>query len=371
MKEIMSKFITIDGLQSGLEITKTYIDDSIPTKVSELEGDELISNDKEFNIVDNNGRVAVSINKDGLHTAKLTVNGESLDTYIEGQIYKLAFDITGSSSGTSIVYHDSSEDTLELTPNVIHKWDVANSLTLSIPEETDYHVNHYKAVFSVTSSDFTLSLPSNLRWINDEVPTFSGGMQYEISIEDGRILWSKFKANSLEGGMYLEYIENDGTDYIMTDILMSNSMYGFQCKSAPLFSDTGTYAIAGTRSVSGVISSTSCFIWYISGNRATYWNGIETYFGSFTNGTIYEDSITATKNNVSSSYPLIVFGANNAGTPQYNNKFRLYALDFLGFNGEPLISLRPYQNFSDGSIGLKDTVSGKFYPSVNGNLIGK
>jgi hypothetical protein len=86
MKGTMSKFITIDGLQSGLEITKTYIDDSIPTKVSELEGDELISNDKEFNIVDNNGCVAVSINKDGLHTAKLTVNGESLDTYIEGQI---------------------------------------------------------------------------------------------------------------------------------------------------------------------------------------------------------------------------------------------------------------------------------------------
>jgi hypothetical protein len=62
--------------------------------------------------------------------------------------------------------------------------------------------------------------------------------------------------------MYLEYIENDGTDYIMTDILMNSSsqFYGFKCKSAPLFSDSGAYAIAGTRSVSGVIANTSCFI---------------------------------------------------------------------------------------------------------------
>jgi hypothetical protein len=47
----------------------------------------------------------------------------NIDSIPEGSITKdkLAFDIAGSSSGTSIVYHDSSEDTLELTPNVIHK----------------------------------------------------------------------------------------------------------------------------------------------------------------------------------------------------------------------------------------------------------
>lgn len=101
----------------------------------------------------------------------------------------------------AVVYHGTEDTTIELTPNVVHKWDSISSLSLTLPEDEDGYVNQYKVVFTAASDTFTMALPSALRWVNDEVPTFEASMQYEISVEGGRVLWAKFGAELIDGNL--------------------------------------------------------------------------------------------------------------------------------------------------------------------------
>lgn len=283
-------------------------------------------------------------------------------------------DLLNSIGRMPVIEHGTADTVIELTPNALHKWGSIDALTISLPVEDGTSVREYQVVFTTSSSDFTLSLPAILRWNNGTMPTFTAGQQYELNIRDGRILWSQFNPPTPEGEE-LEYVQSDGADYVMTDIYMSDKMYGMRCKAAPLFANgqSSNYAIAGTRQKSGSTADTSFFMWYLSGTqgRMLYWNGSsKTAFGSFANGTAYEDEWTGEQNNVASDYPLVVFGGNNAGTPSYNNKFRFYYVELLDSNGNAIVNLRPFRRASDGAVGLLDKVSGIFYPSVNGSLIG-
>lgn len=272
----------------------------------------------------------------------------------------------------AIINHGTGDTTFEMTPNVLHKWGVVTNLVLTFPQDDECTVREYKVTF-IASEGFSLSVPLTMRWANDEIPKFEAGKQYEMSVFDKRIMVSAFAAPFIEGE-FLQYIENDGVDYIMTDIYMSNKMYGMKYKAAPLFSmgQSKNYAVAGTRQTAGTVEGTSFFMWYLSTQqgRMLYWNGTNKAFGDFTSGQVVEDVLEDVQNLVASDYPLIVFGGNNAGTPDYNSKFRLYYLELLDANSNAIISLRPFKRVADSSIGLLDTISGKFYPSVNGNLVG-
>ena len=296
----------------------------------------------------------------------------SYNSKYSGAQVEALLDFIGGS--TPVIDHGTDDVVLELTANALHKWGSIDALSLSLPEGDGTSVSEYQVVFTASSSDFTLSLPAILRWNNGTMPTFTAGQQYELNIRDGRILWSQFNPPTPEGEE-LEYVQSDGADYVMTDIYMSDKMYGMRCKAAPLFANgqSSNYAIAGTRQKSGSTADTSFFMWYLSGTqgRMLYWNGsAKTAFGSFANGTAYEDEWTGEQNNVASDYPLVVFGGNNAGTPSYNNKFRFYFVELLDSNGNAIVNLRPFRRASDGAVGLLDKVSGIFYPSVNGSLIG-
>lgn len=299
-------------------------------------------------------------------------NSKHKSSEIEALLDKIA----GMEGGgkTSVILHDETESSVELTANALHKWGRMDSLALTLPEDADGMVSEYQVVFMAASSEFSLSLPAGLRWSNGTMPTFTAGQQYELNIRDGRILWSQFNPPTPEGEE-LEYVQSDGSDYVMTDIYMSDKMYGMRCKAAPLFASgqSSNYAIVGTRQTSGSAAATSFFMWFLSGTqgRMLYWNGSsKTAFGSFADGTAYEDEWTGEQNNVASDYPLVVFGGNNAGTPSYNNKFRFYYVELLDSNGNAIVNLRPFRRASDGAVGLLDKVSGIFYPSVNGSLTG-
>lgn len=274
---------------------------------------------------------------------------------------------------TIVVEHEATDTEVELTPNVLHKWGVVTSLILTFPQDAEGYANEYKVVF-IAGEGFSLSVPLVMRWANDEIPKFEVGKQYEMSVFDKRILVSAFATPFIEGE-FLQYVENDGVDYVLTDIYMSSDMFGMRCRWSVMFSSgqTANYAVAGTRQESGVESATAFFLWALSGTqgRMLYWNGSrKTSFGQFVEGTIYEDEWTNEQNNVSSAYPLMVFGGNNVGKNQYNNKYRVYHMQFLGSDGNPLYDLRPFRRASDDAVGLIDVVNNFFYPSVNGNLRG-
>ena len=168
-------------------------------------------------------------------------------------------------------------------------------------------------------------------------------------------------------------VQSDGSDYILTDIKITSTMCGMRYKAAPLFNAQSTHgAIAGTRKTNATTTSEQTFMAYFlsTGKRQVYWNGAKgTDFGSYSNGNIYEDEYFASPNSVVSSYPMMVFAANSAGSADYIKPFKLYYLQILGVDGSPVVDLRPYRTIN-GEIGLKDTISGKFYSSVNNSLIG-
>jgi hypothetical protein len=277
----------------------------------------------------------------------------------------------GGSDKTAVVHHGTEDTTFEMTPNVVHKWDVISSLTLTIPDDEEGYVNQYKAVFITASDAFSLALPSSFRWVNDEVPAFEANRQYEISIEGQRILWAKFKAE-MPAGDLLEYIDSDGNDYILTDIYINGKFYGVSCKSAPLFKSPadGYVGIAGT--MNGTSTGVTPFaLWYRSSNRRLDWNGGSQTVSGYANGVENEVTKEGAQITLVATYPLVVFGTNTAGTPSYyNEKMRLYHLKFFGADGKEIVDLRPFRRKSDGAIGLVDFVSMSFYPSVNGNLVG-
>lgn len=288
---------------------------------------------------------------------------------INGQPILGGGDLTISQSKISIVNHGSSDTNFTLTSGVLHKWSDINNLTLNIPEDVDGTCEEYSVVFS-TVDGFSLTIPAKFRWQNSIIPTFEPNKEYELNIRDGKVLCSAFNAPP-PSGVFLTYIENDGSDYILTDIMIDSNMYGVSYKAASLLDKGSThYVLAGARSTTGVTASTSCMCWFLNtGNRDIYWNGSNNKIGSYSSGTIYEDSKTGVQNNIAPGYPLTIFAGNDAGAITYKGKFRIFNIKLLDINNNAIIDLRPFRKDS-GVIGLLDIVNNKFYTSVNGNLIG-
>lgn len=297
-------------------------------------------------------------------------NSKYKSSEIEALLDKIK-NLSGGSDKTAVVHHGTEDTTFEMTPDIVHEWDVIDSLTLTFPSDEDGYTNQYKAVFTAASDSFTLALPYYCKWVNDEVPTFEEGMQYEISFEGARVLWSKF-GQPVKFGL-IEYAENDGVDYVLTDIILDNRIYGFRHKSAPLFAPGGSssVALAGARSASGQ-ANTIFTMWYrgSTSDRRAYWNGKNTTFSTYEEGVLYEDSLENSQLTLSCDYPLMLFAQNANGTADYKGKTRLYYLQFFGANGEVIIDLRPWRRKEDGYVGIMDIISNKFYQSVNGNLVG-
>lgn len=100
-------------------------------------------------------------------------------------------DISGKQDRITIVNHGTSDTTFTMTPNVLHKWDTITSLTLTFPTSNDSYVDEYKAVFTA-GTNFSMAVPDTMKWVNGQIPSFTEGIQYELSILDSRILICSF-----------------------------------------------------------------------------------------------------------------------------------------------------------------------------------
>lgn len=266
-----------------------------------------------------------------------------------------------------VIEHGTADTDIELTPNVLHKWDEVTSLVLTFPTDEEGVRSEYKVVF-IAGEAFSLSVPLTMRWANDDIPVFEAGKQYEMSIFDRRILVSAF-SNPIIDGDFLEYIENDGVDYILTDYVMSNADYGIRFKCAPLFDSSSTYSIAAGARNGSTVADSPLMVWYQTKCRVD-WNGIKGDEYDYVSGSVREFTVTGTQNTIIQQHPLAIFGGIISGSISYVNKFRFFYLDILDKEDNPRLSLRPFHRAADGATGLIDQVSGTFYPSVNGNLIG-
>ena len=176
------------------------------------------------------------------------------------------------------------------------------------------------------------------------------------------------------GYQRVEYIESSGSQYILTDIIPTNT--------------TGMYAKVVSKNITtdliyfGTRGSTNARFWVGNyTNKKVYvgWNGNITYYSKVTTtSAINEISVNYLNNRKSSvnndvvnsslatlaeqSYPIAIFAGNNSGTVGLKSSIQLY--DFKISEGSKIThEFIPCYKTSGTVIGLYDIMNGVFYPN--------
>ena len=90
----------------------------------------------------------------------------------------------------------STSTSMTLTPNVYHRNTSTSlsSLRITLGSVTDDTIlNEYLVEFTTRSSGTTITLPSNVKWVNGTTPTFEASTTYQISIVNNLGVVTKFK----------------------------------------------------------------------------------------------------------------------------------------------------------------------------------
>lgn len=90
----------------------------------------------------------------------------------------------------SRVVHTSGQ--VEVQPNVLNVWGAVGSLTLTLAAGAAGEACEYMLEFTVSGNNFTLSLPSTVRWL--EELDFEDGYTYQVSILDNLAIGAGWEA---------------------------------------------------------------------------------------------------------------------------------------------------------------------------------
>ena len=116
------------------------------------------------------------------------ISGTNIKT-INGESVLGSGDITISSGASSSAYpevnHGTGDTTFTLTPNTFHVWDEVTSLTLNFGSGISGVANEYLFQFTSGPTATSLTLPDDIKWANDNVPTIGANMIYQVSVLRG------------------------------------------------------------------------------------------------------------------------------------------------------------------------------------------
>ena len=90
----------------------------------------------------------------------------------------------------------STSTSMTLTPNVYHRntSTTLSRLTITLGTASDDTIlNEYLVEFTTRSAGTTITLPSNVKWVNGTTPTFEASTTYQISIVNNLGVVTKFK----------------------------------------------------------------------------------------------------------------------------------------------------------------------------------
>lgn len=129
------------------------------------------------------------------------------ETELNGKGYLTSHQSIKTINGTSLVgsgdvkvgyktLQTSTSSSMTLTPNVYHRNTNTSlsTLTISLGSVTDSTIlNEYFVEFTTRSAGTTISLPSTIKWVNGETPTFEAGCTYQVSVVNNLGVVTKFK----------------------------------------------------------------------------------------------------------------------------------------------------------------------------------
>lgn len=89
----------------------------------------------------------------------------------------------------------STSSSMTLSPNIYYRNTNTSlsSLTITLGGVSNSNIiNEYFVEFTTRSTGTTVSLPSSIKWVNGETPTFENGKTYQISIVNNLGVCTKF-----------------------------------------------------------------------------------------------------------------------------------------------------------------------------------
>lgn len=102
--------------------------------------------------------------------------------------------VDASDVATPIV--EQTEADITINPNVMNIWSTAvASLQVAFAAGTAGRVAHYMMQFTA-GDNFTLALPSGIRWMNDDEPEWVTGSTYQVSVENSLAIFAEFPSNT-------------------------------------------------------------------------------------------------------------------------------------------------------------------------------
>lgn len=97
----------------------------------------------------------------------------------------------------STIVLESAETKESILPNVLNKWGNIKSLTInSFQGVQEGYINEYMLEFTVSSDNFTLTLPEGVRWAEES--TWENGYTYQVSIVNNLAVFAGWEAQTNE-----------------------------------------------------------------------------------------------------------------------------------------------------------------------------
>ena len=213
---------TVDGIQYIITacnpcIGKIYDYNSIPVLCLTFLIDTFNSQTALF-------KFFISANSNTEISGKLTVENfnkefeAKQDTLVSGTNIKTinGKSIVGSGDIISGCYpeaiHGKNDTTFTLTPNTFHVWGQVPSLTLDFGSKIRGASNEYLFQFISGPTATLLTLPNNIKWVNNSVPTIKPNMVYQVSILRGLASILEFSSD-----MYFDF-----SNYLTIEALEDN-----------------------------------------------------------------------------------------------------------------------------------------------------
>lgn len=89
---------------------------------------------------------------------------------------------------------NQTESAVIIQPNVMNVWETITNLNITKGTDTEGIVNNYMIRFTAGDDLAVIFSGMDIKWFGGEVPTWTAGNTYEISIVDNIALWAEFEA---------------------------------------------------------------------------------------------------------------------------------------------------------------------------------
>ena len=152
-------------------------------------------------------------NSDQFLIAKANTNGTVTTAKVTAEILRAyitaGFDITVGDDGLiyiggnpttmdvfSTIIVNQTDTTTSIEPNKLNRWGSVSGLTIGFAAGASGRTNEYMMEFTVGSDNFTLTLPSSVKWIDGEQPDWENGLTYQVSILNNMAVAAGWEAAS-------------------------------------------------------------------------------------------------------------------------------------------------------------------------------